>query len=78
MGSLICSQRRGHLSPKRIKELAIIKLNYWAVQAYKEKLGGIPKIDIAPHHEISDDDEEDTEDFNLDLEELTDNQGDQE
>ena len=49
------------LSPKRIEELTIIKLNYLAVQAYKEKYGGVPKIGVAPHHndfeleEISDD-----------------------
>ena len=84
MGSLICSQRRGNLSPKRIEELAIIKLNYWAVQAYKDKYGGVPNVDIAPHHndfeleEISDEEEEeeDQDDFNLELEELTDNEED--
>ena len=43
MGSLICTQRRGNLAPKRIEELAIIKLNYWAVKSFKDKYGGIPR-----------------------------------
>ena len=48
-------------------------IDYWAVQAYKDKHGGVPKIGVAPHHddfeleEISDDEEEDQDDFNLEL-----------
>ena len=81
IGSLICSQRRGNLSPKRIEELAIIKLNYWAVKSYKEKYS-IPKLNITPGHddfeleEVSDDDEDEA-DFDLDYEELTEDEDDQ-
>ena len=83
IGSLICSQRRGSLSPKRIEELAIIKLNYWAVKSFKEKNGGIPKMNITPTpdhddfelEEVSDD--EDIEDFDQDHEELKEDEDDQ-
>ena len=58
--------------------LAIIKLNYWAVKSYKEKYGGIPKMNVTPTpnnddfelEEISDNEEE-LDDFNIDYEELT-------
>ena len=78
VGGLICSQRRGKLSPKKIEELAIIKLNHAAVKAYKDKHGGCPKMDVTPNHddfeleEVTDDEEEDGEDdFDLEYEELT-------
>lgn len=77
MGSLICTQRRGHLTPKKIEELAIIKLNYSAVKSFKEKYGGIPKMNVTPPdnddfelEEISDNEEE-LDDFDIDYEELT-------
>ena len=78
VGGLICSQRRGKLSPKKIEELAIIKLNHSAVKSYKEKYGGCPKMDFTPNQddfvleEVTDDEEDHDEDaFDLEYEELT-------
>ena len=79
MGGLICSQRRGRLTPKKIEELAIVKLNHSAVKSYKEKYGEIPKMDVTPNQEdfeleeVSDEEEEEEEedDFDLELEQLT-------
>ena len=78
VGGLICSQRRGLLSTKRIEELANIKLNYTAVKTYVDKNGKPNKGDLVPEDEDfglgqGDDlfDEEDAEsDLDLDLEEL--------
>ena len=77
VGGLICSQRRGRLSPKKIEELVIIKLNQAAVKAYKDK-HGVPKMDVIPNQddfeleEVTDDEEVDDEDvFDLEYEELT-------
>lgn len=61
-GSLICSQRRGHLSPRRVEQLAILKLNEKAVRDYEE-LYGIPERKHTP----TPDDFELEEDFNLTL-----------
>ena len=58
------------------EELAIIKLNYWAVKSFKDKYGGIPNVTPTPDNddfeleEISDN-EEDLDDFNIEYEELT-------
>ena len=51
VGGLICSQRRGLLSPKRIEELANIKLNYFAVKSYVDKNGKPNKSDTVPDDE---------------------------
>ena len=82
MGSLVCSQRRGRLSPKKIKELAIIKLNHAAVKLYKEKYGKIPEMDVTPANddfkmeEVSDIEDEGEEDYDLEYEELTEDEQD--
>lgn len=82
MGSLVCSQRRGRLSPKKIEELAIIKLNHAAVKLYKEKHGKIPEMDVTPANddfemeEVSDIEDEGEEDYDLEYEELTEDEQD--
>ena len=78
VGGLICSQRRGLLSTKRIEELANIKLNYTAVKTYVDKNGKPKKVDLVPEDEdfglgqVDDlfNDEEAESDLDLDLEEL--------
>ena len=78
VGGLICSQRRGLLSTKRIEELANIKLNYTAVKTYVDKNGKPSKGDLVPEDEdfglgqVDDlfNDEEAESDLDLDLEEL--------
>ena len=78
VGGLICSQRRGFLSTKRIEELANIKLNYTAVKTYVDKNGKPKKVDLVPEDEdfglgqVDDlfNDEEAESDLDLDLEEL--------
>ena len=77
VGGLICSQRRGLLSTKRIEELANIKLNYTAVKTYVDKNGKPKKVDLVPEDEdfglgqVDDlfNDEEAESDLDLDLEE---------
>ena len=51
IGGLICSQRRCNLSPKRIEELANIKLNYFDVKSYVDKNGKPKKNDLVPDDE---------------------------
>jgi len=91
IGGLICSQRRGSLSPKRIEELANIKLNYFAVNSYVEKNGkpkntaaAVPEDEDFGLEEVHDllNDEESESDFDPEYEELdvdgdTEEQGDQ-
>jgi len=51
IGGLICSQRRSSLSPKRIEELANIKLNYFAVKSYVDKNGKPKNSTAVPNDE---------------------------
>ena len=85
VGGLMCSQRKCKPSSKKIEELAIIKVNQSAVKSYKEKHGGCPKMDVTPNQddfvleEVSDDEEDDEDDFDLKYEELTeDNESEEE
>ena len=48
VGGLICSKKRGHLSPKRIEDLALIKLNYFSVKSYVDMNGKPDKSDTVP------------------------------
>ena len=48
VGGLICSQKRNRLSPKRIEDLAIIKLNYFSVKSYVDMNGKPDKSDTVP------------------------------
>ncbi len=61
VGSLICNQRRSNLSPKRVEQLAILKLNAKAVQDYEEA-HGIPEQKQSP---ASDDFEIEKDDVSL-------------
>ena len=63
VGSLICNQRRTNLSPKRVEQLAVLKLNAKAVQDYEEA-HGIPEKKQSP---ASDDFEIETDVVSLHL-----------
>ena len=64
IGGLICSQRRGHLSPKKIEEQANIKLNHFAVKSYLDKHGKPMKSTANPDDKDFGLEEEDSDIFN--------------
>ena len=79
VGGLICSKKRGHLSPKRIEDLALIKLNYFSVKSYFEMNGKPDKsvtvpddTDFGLEEKANEDLDGDVEsDFDLEYEELS-------